>query len=242
MNCKTARYSLSLEIDGRLDEKGQTKLREHVDGCPKCREYEATIRGIGRALESLPKSKPMNGGWQRLQARAEDTTQRTTAFPRLLAPVGAAIIFFAVIAYVGFPRNTGTNLAPAVAPGYSTGPQIAEGTGSGKTGVVIKDTNRKATGTRKSTVTDKPVIKLNKPVRSKMIRRPEKFARYEPQPVKHKMPGMRTSHTGNEVLASAAESVGSGMSSDLDSLVGQGFSTLVEAGSAENIGGGGGEL
>ncbi len=244
MNCKTARYSLSLEIDGRLDEKGQSKLREHLDGCRKCREYEATVRGIGRVLESLPKSTPMNGGWQRLQARMEKSEPSRTVFPRLLAPVGAAIIFFAVIAYVGFPRNPGTIQSPMVAtnPNHTTGPQIAEGTGSGKAGVIIPDTNRKTTSIRKNTATNKTVIKLNKPEKSRMLRRPERFAQYEPQPVKHRLPGIRTRHLGNEVLASASEATGQGLSRDLDSLVDQGFTTLVEAGSAENTSGRGENL
>ena len=49
MNCRTAHYELSLNLDGRLPSGRHAMLMEHVDGCGPC----ATLWKELQAAQSL---------------------------------------------------------------------------------------------------------------------------------------------------------------------------------------------
>lgn len=240
MNCKKARYCLSLDVDGRLQACDAPDLRKHLEGCRECREYEATIRGLGRVLEQMPKSTPLAGGWQRLQARMEEPVARRTAFPRILAPAGAAIILFAVIAYVGIPRSTDNVQPPVVVTDTIRTQAVARIPDEGSK-PSVKETNKasdpdKAVDKPKPVKKEKPAPVSNEKIRYRPAKRTERYVKAQPQPVKHRRILIRE-EPRTEVMASA-EPVGQGLSNDMDSLIGQGFSTLVEAGAANTDRGG----
>lgn len=48
--CETLRVDISARLDGELDESRARELDEHLEGCAACRDYEARMRSVRRAM------------------------------------------------------------------------------------------------------------------------------------------------------------------------------------------------
>lgn len=58
MKCTEALEIISLAVDGEADQKQESMLRFHLNGCEQCRKALAASRSISRALASLPDPEP----------------------------------------------------------------------------------------------------------------------------------------------------------------------------------------
>lgn len=74
MRCNKAQEYLSLEIDDLCPPDSTIKLREHLDGCADCREYQADLQMGRRLLDATEPQLSDNFDW-RLQLKLNRTLQ-----------------------------------------------------------------------------------------------------------------------------------------------------------------------
>ncbi|MBC7363747.1 MAG: zf-HC2 domain-containing protein [Candidatus Aminicenantes bacterium] len=100
MRCKKAEKLISRLVDGRLDEKSQQALNEHVKTCPACARTLADYKNLQSLLRSARmEAEPLPYFEERLKARLS-----AAARPSVLATVerwyAAAVPVFLIVATV----------------------------------------------------------------------------------------------------------------------------------------------
>lgn len=72
MNCRTAHYELSLNLDGRLPSGRHAMLMEHVDGCGPCATLWKELQAAQSLALRMPRQRVSSGFrdqlWQRIQS------------------------------------------------------------------------------------------------------------------------------------------------------------------------------
>ena len=110
MSCAEIRPQLSPLVDGDLDGPTERRLRQHLAGCPACREEEALCRRLIALTASLPSLEPPAALWTRIEARLEEPPRPLAwlRWPRLrfLVPAGFAFAAAAVVAAVAWERRS----------------------------------------------------------------------------------------------------------------------------------------
>ena len=86
-NCDRVRGWVSAELDAELSPFERALLEGHLSSCPSCREFQAGITGITRALRAAPH--------ERLERTVEVARRRRRVSLRL-APAAAAMAIAAV--------------------------------------------------------------------------------------------------------------------------------------------------
>jgi predicted anti-sigma-YlaC factor YlaD len=72
MNCKTAEKWVLKCLDGRLDERSQGLLAEHLKVCSSCRKAEAEYRSMLTLLRPGRAEAPLPRFWERLEPRLRE--------------------------------------------------------------------------------------------------------------------------------------------------------------------------
>jgi predicted anti-sigma-YlaC factor YlaD len=72
MKCKTVETWVLRSLDGRLDERSQGLLAEHLKDCPSCRKLNAHYRSMLRLLREGHEPAPLPGFWARLEPRLRE--------------------------------------------------------------------------------------------------------------------------------------------------------------------------
>jgi anti-sigma factor RsiW len=103
MNCNEIDRLLDDYVDGELDRDREPAVREHLTGCPRCRDREAGLRRLLHLAGSLPReARPDRDLWQGIRDRIEPTAAGKPSRPGHL-PVwlaAAAVILTGVLAFV----------------------------------------------------------------------------------------------------------------------------------------------
>lgn len=139
---------LTLEALSRLvDEAPTTEERDHLDGCPRCREELDALRRQTETLGALPDMSPPPDLWPELQARLrEERLVRSPPRVRGFARIAAALALFVTGAATGFavrgPVDTVTVPAAAPTPGQEPAPTLASAPDPMDTGDVAADVER----------------------------------------------------------------------------------------------------
>ena len=129
MKCSKAKKLISEYIDGELDEKKASSLKDHFEACPECQKFLKDFQKITENAKDLEERSPSGQTWFRIQARLREERQETKVpawdqrrrillFPPalryaisaaflLLVVFGAIIIGLRFNNQAGFP--TGTN-------------------------------------------------------------------------------------------------------------------------------------
>jgi anti-sigma factor RsiW len=68
MNCKNVQTSLSAYIDRELPREDSLDIREHLAGCDRCREEEASLLCLKQLLRDVPTFEPDSEFESRLTA------------------------------------------------------------------------------------------------------------------------------------------------------------------------------
>ncbi|MEK6275391.1 MAG: zf-HC2 domain-containing protein [Actinomycetota bacterium] len=56
-NCDRARHWVSADVDGELSTFERVLLANHLTGCPACREFRASVRGLTKTIRSAPRER-----------------------------------------------------------------------------------------------------------------------------------------------------------------------------------------
>ncbi|GAB4362851.1 MAG: hypothetical protein Kow00128_03030 [Deltaproteobacteria bacterium] len=109
MDCTRATGMLQDAIDGRLPPRDSEALREHLAGCPACREEEASLRRVGdllrlwAAVRTGERERQLDAMWTRVKAGIEEEAARPRRVPAILrwlwVPAVAALAVFALLFY-----------------------------------------------------------------------------------------------------------------------------------------------
>ncbi len=83
MNCRKATKKLSAYLDGELASSDASRVRAHVDACPRCASALEELRKLDATLDAVPALTPRPGYADRIVARAEQKL-----YDRAPSPVG----------------------------------------------------------------------------------------------------------------------------------------------------------
>jgi len=130
MSCDKFEEYISLHVDGKLDPAGERSLREHLAGCPRCRETLAALESVEKTVRSAEAKEPRAGYWdtfsgrvmQRIESEEERRAEsgwvkwlpvvRPSAGRRLRFAAGVASIAVAVVVGVLFVARQGERAIP----------------------------------------------------------------------------------------------------------------------------------
>ena len=77
MSCGFDRELLSVYADGILEPERASQVEVHLSGCRECRRELEVLRGLGRALTSLPREQASSELLARILFQAEGRAHRT---------------------------------------------------------------------------------------------------------------------------------------------------------------------
>jgi len=112
MKCSKAKKFISEYIDGDLDPKKASTLKEHLEACPDCQKHLRDFQKITDQAKGLEKKAPSEQAWFRIQARLREEKQkekvptwggreRILLFPaKLRYAVSAAFLLLVVVSAV----------------------------------------------------------------------------------------------------------------------------------------------
>lgn len=110
MTCEIVERDLDAYIDRELDAGAAADLREHLNGCPRCRHRVAEREAIGRLIRSVPyHPAPI-----RLRANVVRTTARAWTIHRVLPWAAAAMLVLSVSAGITLMRPAANQSAALV--------------------------------------------------------------------------------------------------------------------------------
>ena len=91
--CKLAREHISLHLDGELSEFEQVALDAHLQGCARCRTYDASVAEVSGRLRSAPLEQPQFPVVlpHRSRLRVPLRTAQVAAAAAVVAVVGFAV-------------------------------------------------------------------------------------------------------------------------------------------------------
>jgi len=133
MSCDKFQKYISLHVDGTLDAGGERALKEHLSGCPRCRETLAALQSVEKTAKTARAKEPRAGYWDtfsgRVMRRIESEEARrgdswwTKWAPVTLPPpgkrmrfaAGLATIAVAVVVGAFFVSRQGDRIVPTVA-------------------------------------------------------------------------------------------------------------------------------
>jgi tetratricopeptide (TPR) repeat protein len=112
MKCSKAKKFISEYIDGDLDSRKASTLKEHLEACPDCQKLLKDFQKITDQAEGLEQKSPSGHVWFRIQARLREEKQkekvpewggreRILLFPaKLRYAVSAAFLLLVVVSAV----------------------------------------------------------------------------------------------------------------------------------------------
>lgn len=77
MRCSKAKKLISEYIDGELDPKRASSLKDHFDACPDCRKFLRDFQTITDRAKDLEEKSPSGKTWFRIQARLREKREET---------------------------------------------------------------------------------------------------------------------------------------------------------------------
>ena len=122
MRCSQARRLLSLSLDGELDARRQTRLRDHLGLCAECRRFGERLRACHARLQALPLPEPSSGFAARVMSAIPIVRRpgRRASWLSILRPARVAAALLAMICGAMAARSmNGTPTGQATAGGSS---------------------------------------------------------------------------------------------------------------------------
>src|SRR5215468_4936555 len=92
MICADVERDLDAYVDRELEPEAAAAIRQHLDGCPRCRGRVAERQALGRLIQSTA----YHGAPERLRARVAATAARSASSHRLMIWAAAAVLLLAV--------------------------------------------------------------------------------------------------------------------------------------------------
>jgi predicted anti-sigma-YlaC factor YlaD len=86
--CARASEWVSLRLDGQLSEFEELLLGAHLERCPDCKSYSATVTGLTRALRATPLAQPSVTFEAPRRTRARSVGLRAVSAAAAVAVVG----------------------------------------------------------------------------------------------------------------------------------------------------------
>ena len=80
MKCATAKKMISDYIDGNLEAKQNTILKQHLDSCPDCQRLLEDLQKIASRAEKLEKLSPPADTWFKIEAKLKERKQTAKVF------------------------------------------------------------------------------------------------------------------------------------------------------------------
>jgi hypothetical protein len=77
MKCSKAKKLISEYIDGELDEKKASSLKDHFEVCPECKKFLKDFQKITDQAKDLEDMSPSGQTWFQIQARLREERQET---------------------------------------------------------------------------------------------------------------------------------------------------------------------
>lgn len=115
LDCARARRALDDRLDGPLDPARESELALHLARCAACREHEAGLLLVRRALRSLPHEplpdEDLAAIWSRTIESPDAGAGRSTGWEAILAAALVAGLAFALIRVGSGPQATGPSRA-----------------------------------------------------------------------------------------------------------------------------------
>ncbi|HJZ76108.1 MAG TPA: anti-sigma factor [Vicinamibacterales bacterium] len=118
MICADVNRDLDAYVDRELDAEAAAAIRQHLDGCPRCRERVAERQALSRLLQQ---STTYREAPDRLRARVAAAAARSTSSYRLTMWAAAAVLVLAVGGGIALLRSTparGDAVADQVVDGH----------------------------------------------------------------------------------------------------------------------------
>lgn len=79
MKCSKAKKLISEYIDGELDEKKASSLKDHFEVCPECQKFLKDFQKITDQAKDLEERAPSGQTWFRIQAQLREERRETRA-------------------------------------------------------------------------------------------------------------------------------------------------------------------
>jgi predicted anti-sigma-YlaC factor YlaD len=102
MRCVTARKSISLAMDNRLDPTGQASIREHLQVCPSCRSWQQEQAWLRDLVKNPPAAQPSPGLYSVLLDKINESQARPrpfVLFPALAGPAWQRAAVFLLLTF-----------------------------------------------------------------------------------------------------------------------------------------------
>jgi anti-sigma factor RsiW len=134
VTCKKFDRSISLYLDGELDERGERALREHLSTCRRCAERLAALESAQKSAKTAKAAEPHAGYWDTFSSRVSEKIDARAGQPagsrlkrlvELIAPTpghrlrfaaGLASIALAFTAGVLYINRQGGPVLPSSVP------------------------------------------------------------------------------------------------------------------------------
>lgn len=115
IDCARTRRALDDRMDGPLDAAREDEVARHLARCAACREHEAGLLLVRRALRSLP-SEPLPDEdlasiWSRTVDSPEERVERSARWGAIAAAALVAGLAFALIRFGSGPSTKGPSQA-----------------------------------------------------------------------------------------------------------------------------------
>lgn len=81
MRCSKAQKLISEYLDGELDVRRETHLRQHLGGCAECREVLADFQAVVKEAGRLEETIPSDFVWMKIKAGLETGAKRRNFLP-----------------------------------------------------------------------------------------------------------------------------------------------------------------
>ena len=80
MRCSRAQKLISEYLDGELDARRETHLRQHLDGCLDCRELLADFQAVVKEAGRLPEAAPSDAVWLKIKTGLDTGKREKRAY------------------------------------------------------------------------------------------------------------------------------------------------------------------
>jgi len=100
MNHRKARRLISEAIDGRLSAEARSKLEKHLEKCPSCRAYLASLERIQSETKGAKEYQPEPGYWDEFSAVVDRRIAGLARGGKALRPAAGGLHFRPALAYV----------------------------------------------------------------------------------------------------------------------------------------------
>jgi anti-sigma factor RsiW len=130
MRCAKARRWISDYIDGHLDDKKESALQNHLEGCPDCQKVLQDLKGVVERARNLADVSPSAQAWFRIKSQVKEEMRMVETPPlermKLKYVLSTALILLIVFALAILGWRYGKGLFPRMEPQQYTLSKLRE--------------------------------------------------------------------------------------------------------------------